>query len=841
MNRIFFTSRTTTYRSAVVLASLLILSGSLGLQAQQEPSSLRPLVVDDLFRYEQIKGGTFSPDGNWLAYAIVRPQGNTYRRDGLDGADRSDVWLVPAKGGTPRNLTNGVADGTGYSSPLWSPTGRYLMMLTTKDSLVRVCLWDRVSDQVRTITDLSVREWFRGQYAAWASEHQILANLLHKSTQPQLTKETQSAWVAMGAWPRAWAGNEPTASVLESGLFTSRVEGTLGELQLIDVRTGAKQVIGSGDISSPLLSPDKKSVAFLKFDAALQRAFSEQTPVTELAWNRYRLAISSIAGENISPQKLTNVVMGNPRRYPFIWSPDSKELVVIASLGDDKSGSKRLVRVNIAEQSVDFEGCKGLEPSDVIWAGPKLLAVRGAKRQENSSIASDLEPRNDWWSLDAKGQCRNLTSALRKAPNNLQIEEPGVSFLAVVGGDLWRASISNSDFPKNLTEGTAPEVRSIVEQSGEARSGKRQYLILRLDRSDATTDLYRFDPASGGITPIFKPSPDARLIDYQADEGAASFTAEGRTGSYLWLSKLGSQRFVSVVEANTYWRGIASPEAKRVDYRGEDGQRLIGWVILPNGYQPGKRYPLITFVHAGQTFDETLPSGLDRFTGSMWMQMLAAHGYAVLRPSMPLAPYGKASDPYLDLSKGVLPAVDRVIEMGIADPQRLGLMGHSFGGYSTYSLITQTTRFKAAVAIAGLTNLVSLYGVFEAGNRYDDSYHISQQVMLAEEGQVRMGAPLWKDYDRYRRNSPINYVGRVETPILMIHGDMDFVAIQQAEEFFTALERQGKRARFVRYWGEGHEPGSPANIRDMWQRIYDWFDEWLRAPPRDDRMNEAKK
>jgi dipeptidyl aminopeptidase/acylaminoacyl peptidase len=100
---------------------------------------------------------------------------------------------------------------------------------------------------------------------------------------------------------------------------------------------------------------------------------------------------------------------------------------------------------------------------------------------------------------------------------------------------------------------------------------------------------------------------------------------------------------------------------------------------------------------------------------------------------------------------------------------------------------------------------------------------------MAEAGQLRMGSPPWKDFYRYLRNSPLFYVDRIETPLMIIQGDLDYVAMQQGEQVFTALHRQNKRAMFVRYWGEGHVLESPANIRDLWGRIYGWFDQLLQA------------
>jgi len=150
-------------------------------------------------------------------------------------------------------------------------------------------------------------------------------------------------------------------------------------------------------------------------------------------------------------------------------------------------------------------------------------------------------------------------------------------------------------------------------------------------------------------------------------------------------------------------------------------------------------------------------------------------------------------------------------------------MGQSTGGFSAYGLITQTDRFKAAVALAGFSDLVSFYGTFDARWRYQSTADEDPFRMWDLETRG-MGGPPWKDLQRYVRNSPISYIDRVHTPVLIIHGDLDPVPIEQDEEFFTALYRQNKRAVFVRYWGEDHLLTSPANIRDMWGRIYAWFD-----------------
>jgi dipeptidyl aminopeptidase/acylaminoacyl peptidase len=297
---------------------------------------------------------------------------------------------------------------------------------------------------------------------------------------------------------------------------------------------------------------------------------------------------------------------------------------------------------------------------------------------------------------------------------------------------------------------------------------------------------------------------------------------------FVWRSATGPGTAETLVSANTFLRGIAEGEFNSIEYTSLDGERLKAWVLLPVGYEPGKRYPVITSVYAGSVAGP-MPSPYNSIAqpSSLNPQIPAANGYAVLIPSMPLAAEGVADDPMLRLPNGVLPAVDRIVELGIADPQRIYLMGQSFGGYSTYGLVTQTNRFAAAVSLAGLSNLISLYSQFDARLRYTD--HANEnlfQAALMESAQTRMGSPPWRDLGRYIRNSPVFFVDRVQTPLLIVQGDLDYVALQQGEEFFMSLYRQGKRARFVRYWGEGHVLESPANIRDLWKQVFAWFEQY---------------
>ena len=257
--------------------------------------------------------------------------------------------------------------------------------------------------------------------------------------------------------------------------------------------------------------------------------------------------------------------------------------------------------------------------------------------------------------------------------------------------------------------------------------------------------------------------------------------------------------------------------------------------MLPFGYREGKQYPTVLWVYPSTVYGDR-PQTLWRWVdapGPYSMQFLAGHGYAVLFPSMGLPPHGTKRDIYMELPKGVLPAIDEAVRIGIADPDRIGLLGASFGGYATYGLLTQTNRFQAAVSMCGPANLVSLwgaFGTFDLRSRYDDYAHEDLYRMQNVEGSLGPATPPYNDLAAYLRNSPITYANRIETPLMIMQGDLDGIGIEQGEEMFSALYRQGKRARFVRYWGEGHTIMSPANVRDMWKQIVDWFDEYLKAP-----------
>lgn len=284
-------------------------------------------------------------------------------------------------------------------------------------------------------------------------------------------------------------------------------------------------------------------------------------------------------------------------------------------------------------------------------------------------------------------------------------------------------------------------------------------------------------------------------------------------------------------------RHLAQVDLGRIinfDYASEDGKPLKGVVLLPPNYRDGQRLPVITWVYGGATIPGADEYFLDPYLAGIYnLRLYAAEGYAVLIPSIPLKRDG-TQDHLTALASSVLPAIDKLTSMGIADPARVGVMGQSYGGYTALGLATQTDRFRAVVAIAPLSDLTAYYGAFDTTARgYPGIEHEkSANPTISEVGTAALQAPPYKEPDRYRRNSPLSFVNRVTAPVLLIHGERDIRGSPyQSEAFFSGLWRQGKTARILRYWGEDHAlASSPATVRSVVIQITGWFDRYL-APP----------
>lgn len=322
--------------------------------------------------------------------------------------------------------------------------------------------------------------------------------------------------------------------------------------------------------------------------------------------------------------------------------------------------------------------------------------------------------------------------------------------------------------------------------------------IVKLDvENGETTDLIRssrlyrgWQMAEDGSVFVFSESDGDRPAEWYSADAAFS-------------------KVKKLTDLNPQLKDKALSHTELISYRDTDGKKLYGILYYPANRQKDKKYPLITEVYE-RFFNNSFNPTANIFTSA---------GYAVLRPSVDF----EKGYPGEAWAKGALSAINKVIEMRIADPEKLGIQGTSYGGYATVLLITQTDRFKAAINNSGKVNMVSFY---------TQSPRIGvRNTHAPEKSQDRIGGTLWQYPERYLAHSAILFADRIKTPLLCITGDQDHnVEELQSQEIYYALRRLGKKAVWLRYHNGGH--GGPHTIderKDMYQRMIDWYDKYLKG------------
>ncbi len=349
--------------------------------------------------------------------------------------------------------------------------------------------------------------------------------------------------------------------------------------------------------------------------------------------------------------------------------------------------------------------------------------------------------------------------------------------------------------PRLTAIGWSPDDSAIYATWGARDTWERG--IVRVDvTSRAITPLVRDSRLYGGV----RMAHDGRSFVMTISEGDRPpdlYAVDARFASWKRLTDL-----------NPWLSGKPLPKSELVAYRDADGKPLYGVLRYPVGYEKGKAYPTIFELY--ETFFDNGFNARAAF--------LANHGYAVFHPSVNLV-VGQPGEAWV---KGVTSAANKLIEMGVADPDRLGVQGTSYGGYATVLLITQTDRFKAAVNVSGKVDMVSFY---------TDSPRLGvRNTHAPEKSQDRIGGTLWEYPERYLEHSAVLHADRIKTPLLTISGDQDpNVPASQSREIYYALRRLGKEVEWVRYVNGAHRPpDSVAEATDFEQRIVAWYDAHLK-------------
>ena len=522
-----------------------------------------------------------------------------------------------------------------------------------------------------------------------------------------------------------------------------------------------------GFLAAPKFSPDGKTIAVLFTENATRAAgplVAEAPETGEIkdAFFEQRLALVDIA-----TGKLRQVSPADTYVYEYDWAPDSLHLVVTSALGNGDNNWY------IAELSV-------------------LDATTGLMKSIHKPALQIAMPA---WSPDGK---------------SIAFVEGLMSDEGSVGGDIFVIP-ANGGKPSNLT----PERRASASWLTWTQDGR----IIAGEFVGGDSSVISLDPASSKIEQLYG---GADHVSEGTWGPSVSVSADGKTSATVRSS------FAAPPEiwagANGDWKQITQRnknvrpgwgEAKSIRWK-SDSYEVQGWLVYPSNFDVAKKYPMVVSVHGGPgaAVQSEWPGSGD-FT-----MALAASGYFVLMPN-PRGSFGNGEAftranvrdfGYGDL-RDILAGVDEAEKVAPIDSNRVGITGWSYGGYMTMWAVTQTQRFKAAMAGAGIANLQSYYGQ----NKID-------QWMIPF-----FGKSVYDEPEVYAKSSPITFIKNVKTPTLVIVGDSDGECpTPQSYEFWHALKTLGVETQLVVYKNEGHHFVKPEHLRDRIRRTVAWFDAHLQ-------------
>lgn len=706
-------------------------------------------------------------DGQWLAYSThnrVEFEGgggqSAYSPTGvMVEMARGTIWVTDVENGTHTNLT---PDWGSSWAPRWSPDGTALAFFSDRSGEPHLFVWDRTTGEFAEFDSAIVRTFFGFEVPKWTPDGGavVYKALSAGAPTPLTTPAVAPTPSFVTVWDRRRRRKRPETAPTPDPAPTRGVGDT--DIVLADRATGEVQRVMTGfSIRGYDVSPDGARLA------VMVRLGSERPGTQQQVIALYLRPLTSSAGE---AEPLLNDIR-QEYGISLSWSPDSRSLAYTTS-GQLAAGDVYVVD-----------------------------ADTGERRNLTEDIADNFGRAYEQplWTPD------------------------GSALVCVADGNVWRIPVDGAS-PRNATESSDVVLRNLARPSEAYEAyvldGGASVLATGDEPNGGGSGVYRVDLGSGAVEPVFVdaarvPSVGRFAGDVAAATGDVFFFSESAVEpSDIWRLARGAATPTRVTNANPHLDDIDIGQVESIQWTTKRGVSARGILVTPTGASPESPAPMIAVVYAGGT-----PSrSIRRFGAGQHVQtehpaLFTARGYAVLYPDMPM----DGPDRVRQIAEAADAFLDAAVATGKVDAERIGVYGHSFGGYTVNALITQTTRFKAAVASASRGNLIS--GFLESSNT---GYY--------ETGQVGMAGTLWEFPERYVENSPVFALDRVETPLLLIHGDEDFIPVTQAREVFFGLARLGKEVALLQYREADHWPGFWSNekLTDFWTRFFAWFDEYLQ-------------
>lgn len=567
----------------------------------------------------------------------------------------------------------------------------------------------------------------------------------------------------------------------------------------------------------------------------------------------------------LQPQQLLQVEAEKKRSYRAAYQIDTKQVVQLEDrrVPDVRIDDRSSATVAIANTNLPYR--KTLSWDYPGFQDVYLIDLESGKRRKISEKVkwnAFLSPggkfvvwfdavKRHWFAISTKGASAKPVQISRGIKHPLQDElhdTPNLPSAYGVAGwlvgdqgllvydryDIWKLDPAGKQSPVCLT-------------FEEGRKNELSYRYLTLDREEvaiepeSTVLLSAFNQetkASGFYSLDLSQSRSAKdasslrrlimlnesvsgLVKAKNNDQVMFTRSTFRQCPDLWSSDLRFETVSRISDINPQQEEYSWGTAELVHWKAADGQELDGILMKPDGFDPSKKYPMMVY------FYERNSDNLHRYYTPAAGRSIICHSFYVSRGYLvfvPDIPY-KTGQPGPSAVNAILPGVDSIVDLGFVKEDKIGIQGHSWGGYQTAYLVTQTDRFACAESGAPVSNMTSAYGGIRWGSGLS-------RMFQYERTQSRIGEDLWSAREKYIANSPLFFADKINTPLLILHNDQDgAVPWYQGIELFVALRRLGRPAWMLNYNDEPHWVMDDYNRRDFAKRMQQFFDHYLLDAP----------
>ncbi len=549
----------------------------------------------------------------------------------------------------------------------------------------------------------------------------------------------------------------------------------------------------------------------------------------------------------IKPHEIKTATQRRNRTFMSVWHRAGNRTVALADSSLASVSVPKNTRFALGTSNSDYQ-------REISWFGNQsdisVVDLQSGSRRRiltRHSGSAQLSPTGVWvvyfrdghWHAtnSATGVSRNLTQSISTSFANEDHDTPGSASGYGIAGwldnearvliydkfDIW-AFDPSSGTSANLTRtGRRDKLQYRVRITTDKPtiSVSQPLLLTGYHDLKKTTGFYELRFERPSLTLLLDESKKLNFIAKAKNADVVLYTRE----SYnefpdLWSSDSKFKTKVKRTDVNPIMKELAWGQSQLVEWSSMDGIPVQGVLITPGGWKPGTKLPVIVYFYElfSQRLHEYNALAVNHRPSFPYY---ASNGYAIFLPDVRY----DLGQPGYSSTKYIVPGVQKLIDLGIADPARIGIHGHSWSGYQAAHIITQTNLFAAAIVGAPVSNMTSAYNGIRWGTGLARQFQYEQQ-------QSRIGKTMWEARDLYIENSPVFFADRIKTPTLIMFGDEDdAVPWYQGIELYLAMRRLNKDVIFLQYHGEPHHPQRYANKMDYTIRMKEYFDHYLKGAP----------